>query len=44
MAEISEERIRQIVREELSKIIPKIVADIERRSPATLQQAKARML
>lgn len=44
MAEINEDRIREIIREELSKIIPKIVADIERRSALTLQQAKARML
>lgn len=44
MAAIDEQRIREIVHEELSKIIPKIVADIERRLSAAVQQAKARTL
>lgn len=44
MAEISEARLREIIREELLKLMPKVSAEIERKLPATLDRLKARSM
>lgn len=44
MTEISEARIREIVREELSKLLPKVMAEMERRLPAAMARLKARSM
>ncbi|MFU0504112.1 hypothetical protein [Pseudaminobacter sp. NGMCC 1.201702] len=44
MSEISEDRVREIIREELSKLMPPALAEIERKLPDMLDRLKARSM
>lgn len=44
MVEISEARLREIIREELLKLMPKVSAEIERKLPAMVDRVKSRSM
>lgn len=41
---MTEEQIRRIVREELQRLVPLIIAEAERKLPATLERIKSRSM